>query len=103
MLYFTLFFVKEKDFMRLRTHDLGNSNLIGANLNKKRKAMGLKQKEFIVQLQINGIDISTSALSKIEGQHRIVTDKELSAIADVLNVTTDSLLGRKNVIKNAQK
>lgn len=81
--------------MRLRTQDLGNCNLIGERLTKKRKAMGLKQREFIVQLQINGIDLSSSALSKIEGQHRIVTDKELAAIADVLNVTTDFLLGRK--------
>lgn len=81
--------------MRLRTQKLGNSNLIGERLTKKRKAMGLKQKEFIVQLQINGIDLSSSALSKVEGQHRIVTDKELIAIADVLNVTTDFLLGRK--------
>jgi len=81
--------------MRLRTQNLGNSNLIGEKLTKKRKAMGLKQKEFIVQLQINGIDLSSSALSKIEGQHRIVTDKELSAIADVLNTTADALLGRK--------
>ena len=81
--------------MRLRTQELGNSNLIGERLTKKRKAMWLKQKEFIVQLQINGIDLSSSALSKIEGQHRSVTDKELTAIADVLNVTTDFLLGRK--------
>lgn len=81
--------------MRLRTQNLGNSNLIGERLTKKRKAMGLKQREFIVQLQINGVDLSSSALSKIEGQHRIVTDKELTAIADVLNVTTDFLLGRK--------
>ncbi len=81
--------------MRLRTQNLGDSNLIGEKLTKKRKAMGLKQKEFIVQLQINGIDLSSSALSKIEGQHRIVTDKELSAIADVLNTTADALLGRK--------
>ncbi|MBR1779161.1 MAG: XRE family transcriptional regulator [Clostridia bacterium] len=81
--------------MRIRTQKLGDSNLIGERLTKNRKAMGLKQQEFIVQLQINGVDLSSSALSKIEGQHRIVTDKELSTIADVLNVTTDYLLGRK--------
>ena len=81
--------------MRLRTQEFGNSNLIGERLTRQRRAMGLKQREFIVQLQINGIDLSSSALSKIEGQHRIVTDKELTAIADVLNVTTDFLLGRK--------
>ncbi len=81
--------------MRFRTKELGNSNLIGKQLSKKRKSMGLKQREFITQLQLNGVDMSLSALSKIEGQHRIVTDKELSAIADALNISADDLMGRQ--------
>lgn len=85
--------------MRLREQALGNRNIIGKKLEKKRKEMGLKQREFLIKLQIEGIDMSPSALSKVEGQHRIVTDKELSAIASVLSTSTDSLLGRKNVEK----
>lgn len=81
--------------MRLREQALGKRNIVGKKVEEKRKKMGLKQKEFLAQLQINGIDMSASALSKVEGQHRIVTDKELSAIADVLDISTDSLLGRK--------
>ena len=81
--------------MRSRTYELGNCNLIGERLTRKRKAMGLTQREFVSQLQINGIDSSMSTLSKVEGQHRSVSDKELAAIADVLNVTTDFLIGRK--------
>ena len=81
--------------MRLREQALEKRNIVGKKVEEKRKKMGLKQKEFLAQLQINGIDMSASALSKVEGQHRIVTDKELSAIADVLDISTDSLLGRK--------
>ena len=81
--------------MRLREQALGKRNIVGKKVEEKRKKMGLKQKEFLAQLQIHGIDMSASALSKVEGQHRIVTDKELSAIADVLDISTDSLLGRK--------
>lgn len=83
--------------MRLREQALGNKNIIGVNVEKKRRKMRLKQKEFLVRLQVNGIDITASALSKIEGQHRAVTDKELIAIADVLNVSADELLGRRKM------
>lgn len=81
--------------MRLREQALGDRNIIGKKIEEERKKLGLKQKEFLAQLQINGIDMSASALSKIEGQHRIVTDKEIRAIADILDISTDSLLGRK--------
>ena len=81
--------------MRLREQAIGNRNIVGKKIEEKRKKMGLKQKEFLTQLQINGIDMSASALSKIEGQHRIVTEKELYAIADVLDISVDSLLKRK--------
>lgn len=81
--------------MRLREQAIGNRNIVGKKIEEKRKKMGLKQKEFLTQLQISGIELSASALSKIEGQHRIVTDKELYAIADVLDISVDSLLNRK--------
>ena len=83
--------------MRLREQALGDKNVIGAKVEKRRRKLRLKQKEFLVRLQINGIDINASALSKIEGQHRIVTDKELIAIADVLDVSADELLGRRKL------
>ena len=53
----------------------------------------MKQKELLVQLQVRGIDISASALSKLEGQVRIATDIELLAISNILNVPVETLLG----------
>ncbi len=84
--------------MRLRKQELGNRNLIGARVEEERKKRGMKQKELLTQLQIAGIDMSASGLSKLEGQIRLVTDIELVAIADALDVPVETLLGdqRKN-------
>lgn len=80
--------------MRLRKQDLGDKNIIGKRVEEERKKKGLKQKDFLAKLQVTGIDLSASGLSKLEGQFRQVTDKELVAIAAALNITTDTLLGR---------
>ncbi len=46
-------------------------------------------------MQLAGIDISVPALSLLEGQKRPVSDIELNALADILNVSVDWLLGRE--------
>lgn len=46
------------------------------------------------KLQLAGIDISVPALSLLEGQKRPVSDIELNALADVLDVSVEWLLGR---------
>jgi transcriptional regulator with XRE-family HTH domain len=66
---------------------LGERNLIGAYVSKRRKDIGLKQKDLLTQLQIMGIDLNASGLSKIEGQMRFVTDFELKALAEALGCT----------------
>ena len=79
--------------MRVRKQSLGDRNIIGARVEQQRKAIGLKQKDLLTQLQINGIDLNASGLSKLEGQLRYVTDFELVAIAKVLNVSINWLVG----------
>ena len=56
--------------MRLRKQALGNRNLIGARVEAARKSKGIKQKELLAQLQVNGVDMNASGLSKLEGQIR---------------------------------
>lgn len=73
--------------MRLRSQPLGDKNLIGARVEATRKNQGMKQKELLAQLQVRGIDLNSSGLSKLEGQLRFVTDFELLALADILNVS----------------
>lgn len=81
--------------MRLRKQNLGDRNLIGARVESARKKKGMKQKELLAQLQVNGVDMNASGLSKLEGQIRYVTDIELVASADILETSVDSLLGRE--------
>lgn len=79
--------------MRIRKQALGDRNIVGARIEQQRKAIGLKQKDLLTQLQINGVDLNASGLSKLEGQLRYVTDFELVAIAKVLGVSIDWLVG----------
>ncbi len=79
--------------MRMRKQVLGDKNIVGARIEKKRKELGMKQKEFLAKLQVEGMDINASGLSKLEGQIRGVFDYELVVIARVLGVSLDWLLG----------
>ena len=71
--------------------NLGDVNIIGANVERLRKAKGYKQKDFIAQIQLLGVDINPTSYSKLEGQVRIATDKEVWAIAKILNVDIEQL------------
>ncbi len=85
--------IKGEGKLRLRTQSLGTKNMIGARIEQKRKELGMKQKELLARLQINGIELNSSGLSKLEGQLRSVSDFELVAIAKALDVSVDWLLG----------
>lgn len=78
--------------MRLRDQPLGAKNLIGARVEFARKNLGMKQKELLAQLQVRGVDLNASGLSKLEGQLRYATDVELLALSDILNVSVMWLL-----------
>ena len=71
--------------------EYGSCNMIGRNVERMRRERGFKQKDFIAQLQLAGLDINPTSYSKFEGQLRIATDKEVFVIASVLGVPTDAL------------
>lgn len=79
--------------MRVRRQEIGHCNLIGRNVEMRRKAIGMKQKDLLAQLQVRGVEMNSSGLSKLEGQLRKVSDFELIALADVLGVSVLWLLG----------
>lgn len=81
--------------MKERKLPLGDKNIIGARVTEARRNTGMKQVELLARLQTEGIDISIPALSLLEGQKRPVSDKELNALADILCVSVDWLLGRE--------
>ena len=81
--------------MRIRKQPLGDRNICGERVEARRREIGMKQKDLLTQLQIRGIDLNASGLSKLEGQLRSVNDTELIALSEVLNVSVDWLLGLK--------
>ena len=82
--------------MRTRKLSLGTQNLVGARVTQARLQLGMKQVELLAQLQLAGIEMSVPALSQLEGQKRPVSDLELNALADILHISADWLLGRDN-------
>ena len=56
--------------MRIRKKPLGDKNLVGARIESIRRNRGMKQKELLAQLQVRGVDINASALSKLSASHR---------------------------------
>lgn len=81
--------------MNIRRSAPGSRNLIGARVAQFRKERGLTQKELTAQMQAHGVDINCTSLSKLEGQTRIATDREVAVIAHILNVTPNDLLDFK--------
>jgi transcriptional regulator with XRE-family HTH domain len=62
-----------------------------------RKEKGIKQTQLISKMQLMGVDINPSSLSKLEGQRRIATDIELLAISRILKVSVDELLEKTSL------
>ena len=67
--------------MKQRKKDYGNVNIIGKNVERLRKSNGFKM----------GLDINPTSYSKLEGQIRLATDKEVYLIAKALNVPIEDL------------
>ncbi len=77
--------------MKTRVKDYGDCNLIGRNTEILRKEKGIKQKDFIAKLQLEGLDINATSYSKLEGQLRHATDKEVFVIAKALDIDMNRL------------
>lgn len=77
--------------MKIRKQIYGDKNLVGKNIENLRKQKGFKQKDFIAQIQTMGCDINPTSYSKLEGQIRSATDKELYVIAKILGVPIEEL------------
>lgn len=77
--------------MKIRKQDYGTANLVGKNIEQLRKDRGIKQKDFIAQMQVLGCDINPTSYSKLEGQVRSATDLEIYVIAKILAVPMEQL------------
>ncbi|TJX15130.1 helix-turn-helix transcriptional regulator [Tissierella creatinini] len=68
-------------------------NIIGPSIKALRLERNLTQEELSAKLETYAVYINRASISKIESQKRIVTDFELLALAKVLNVNVNLLLG----------
>lgn len=78
--------------MKPRKAEYGDKNICGANVERIRKQLGMKQTTLVAKMQLAGVDINPSSLSKLEGQIRIASDIELKAISNILGVTMEELV-----------
>ena len=77
--------------MKIRKQEYGNANMVGRNIERLRKEKGIKQKDFIARMQVMGCDINPTSYSKLEGQLRSATDKEIYVIAKILDISMEEL------------
>lgn len=77
--------------MKIRKKIYGDKNIVGKRIELLRKERKIKQKDFIAMMQVLGCDINPTSYSKLEGQLRIATDKEIYAISKILSVPMESL------------
>ena len=81
--------------MKTRKQEYGNANMVGKKIEQLRKERGIKQKDFIAKMQVMGCDINPTSYSKLEGQVRSATDKEIYVISKILNVTMEELFDKE--------
>ncbi|MBO5505560.1 MAG: helix-turn-helix transcriptional regulator [Clostridia bacterium] len=81
--------------MKTRKQIYGDKNLVGKNIELLRKERGIKQKDFIAQIQLFGCDMNPTSYSKLEGQIRSATDKEIYVISKILGVKMEELFEEK--------
>jgi len=77
--------------MKIRKKAYGNANIVGKNIEKLRKEKNIKQRDFIAMIQTAGYDMNPTSYSKLEGQLKVATDKEIYVIAKILNVKIEDL------------
>ncbi len=70
-----------------RVIDYTFQNVIGSNVKKLRAEKHMSQKELSERLETYAIYICRGSISRIESHERTVTDYELRALANVLEVS----------------
>ncbi len=72
-----------------------NKNNVGPQVRRLRFLRGWSQSEFATKLQIAGLDIDRSGVSKIEARMVFVDDRTLLYLAEVLKVELPELFPKR--------
>ena len=71
----------------------GKKNICGERVHEARRRLKLSQEQLAARLQVSGINIERDSISRIEIGTRFVADYELAALAKILGVGVEYLLG----------
>lgn len=64
---------------------------VGNNIRRLRENSGKTQEQLAIKLQVNGCDITRSAVAKIEVGQRHLYPDEIILIKNILNVSYDDI------------
>lgn len=75
-------------------------NILGARVREARKAAKplITQRDLVARLQVLGITIDQSGLSKLESGQRPISDIEVAALAKALNVSISWLFEEERIV-----
>ena len=68
---------------------------VGNNIRLLREKAGITQEQLAARLQVNGCDITRSAVAKIEVGQRHLYPDEIILLRDILKVTYDEIFDIK--------
>ncbi len=69
----------------------GKNNILGKNIAKYRKELGISQRELADRLQVIGLDVDKNAVQRMESGQRFITDIEVYYIRKALRKSFDEL------------
>lgn len=66
---------------------MNKRNVVGGNVRSLRIKLGLSQEQFVAKLNLIGLDLDRTSLSRLENYNREVYDYELVYFSKVLQVS----------------
>lgn len=78
-----------------RIVDSEKANITGHRIREARINAGMSQQELSNKLELMAVYVCRGSVSRIETGERNVTDIEINAISEVLNVSLDYLFGKE--------
>ncbi len=73
----------------------GKKNICGEKVHEARRKCHLTQSDLAAKLQLEGIIVERDSVSRIEIGTRFVADYELRALAKILKVSVNWLIGNE--------
>lgn len=72
----------------------GRRNICGDRIREASQRARLSQSDLCRALQLAGVTVERDVISRIENGSRFVADFEVMAVAEILDVSVDWLLGK---------